>query len=214
MLQSNSGFCYVHYAATSLSSDYPSVLKPAFSGWLQPENIITDAVQHQCLTVSVKTSLLPRHSERKKCCCARNTQGSGSKRWKTSWAHLNQHYLLLLPPPPELHHSGGAAQGAAARAGRVLHQPHDQVLRLWRSRRRPGLHLLLQRSVRRERLVINCSASPLHLLSSLLPSFSPISPVMERAMLNPSTVLIYALFSSSPLPFLSFIRPFPPSLSL
>lgn len=59
----------------------------------------------------------------------------------------------LLLSPPELHHSGGAAQGAAARAGRVLHQPHDQVHRSRQPLRRPGLHLLLQRPLRRERLI-------------------------------------------------------------
>lgn len=75
----------------------------------------------------------------------------------------NDKSLELTPclrlSPPELHHSGRAAQGAATRAGRVLHQPHDQVRRIRLSQRRPGLHLLLQRPLRRERLINRFSST-------------------------------------------------------
>lgn len=72
------------------------------------------------------------------------------------------------PPlsPAELHHGGGAAQGAASRAGGVLHHPHDQVRRTGLSLRRPGLHLLLQCPLRRERLI--SAAASLHVLLLLL----------------------------------------------
>lgn len=68
-------------------------------------------------------------------------------------------FVDLCPPLPDIHHSGRTAQGAAPRAGRLLHQPHDQLHRQRRTPRRPGLHLLLQCPVRRERL-INTTQTP------------------------------------------------------
>lgn len=73
--------------------------------------------------------------------------------------------------PSELHHSGRAAPGVASRAGRVLHQPHDQIRRARSPPWRPGLHLLLQRPLRRERLInpaAAAAAAPLLLLPQLL----------------------------------------------
>lgn len=52
-----------------------------------------------------------------------------------------------------LHHRGRAPSRTPTRAGRVLHQPHDQVCRRRRHPRSPGLHLLLQRPLWRERFI-------------------------------------------------------------
>lgn len=52
-----------------------------------------------------------------------------------------------------LYHCGGASSWTPTRAGRVLHQPHDQVHRLRCVPWSPGLHLLLQRPLWRERFI-------------------------------------------------------------
>lgn len=69
------------------------------------------------------------------------------------WNIANGDKPLLTSRPAELHHSGGAAQRAAPGAGGVLHQPHDQVHRGRKPPRCPGLHLLLQCPLWRERLI-------------------------------------------------------------
>lgn len=82
------------------------------------------------------------------------------------WSVANRDKPPLPSPPAELHHSGGAAQRAAPGAGGVLHHPHDQVHRGRQPPRCPGLHLLLQCPLWRERLI-----NPL-LVLLLLPPFS------------------------------------------
>lgn len=117
---------------------------------------------------------------------------------------------------PELYHSGWAAQGAAARAGRVLHQPHDQVRRNRLPHRRPGLHLLLQRPLRRERL-INTAPSLHLLLASLLPK-SPIFLLCGESELSTLPLSFYTLcsyhfFLSQFFTFFPFFLPSPSLLS-
>lgn len=114
----------------------------------------------------------------------------------TSYKEHCSHFTLNYPPscfslspsPSVLHHGGGVAQGASPRAGRVLHQPHDQVHRAGHPCRRSRLHLLLQCSLWRERLInvpLLCHVSPFSLALPLsLPSCHSTSSLPRNTLSN------------------------------
>lgn len=114
-------------------------------------------------------------------------------------------HLITPPPvpPPELHHSGRAAPRAAPRAGRVLHQPHDQVHRGRRALWCPGLHLLLKCPLWRERLINqHCSSPPPPQLLSVSSLWRnpfkpfPLSDVIRFSLPPPKNLLLLSSCST------------------
>lgn len=91
----------------------------------------------------------------------------------------------------ELYFSRWAAQGAPSRPGGVLHSPHGPLHWPRRCARSPGLHVILYRSVWRER--------PLNTLSSVVltrdhqPTCSDHRHVLQQP-LHPTPVLLRSFF--------------------